>query len=554
MRLFRSAVILLGFASLLFAVPLRAGQEGYSYARIVRLSLVQGDVQISRSSSSDWENAIPNMPVQQGFTIGTNNGRAEIECESGAAVWIAENSEVQFTELALSDGGRITRLTLAQGAASFEVKLHSGDVFEVAANNLHVTVPEHSNFRVDASREGASVRVSQGTASVNDGSNTELIPRGQTYASRSGESAEPALAPSARADSWDSWVNERSGIMASGANETAQYTSAPVSYGMSDLAGYGNWFNCAGFGYGWQPWGMGANWAPFYDGYFDFYNGLGWTWISFEPWGWAPYHFGNWAYASGCGGWMWYPGGFGFWNSAPLIFIGTGKGGFGWRPNPVPWRNPREPLAKMTEQNGAGKVSATPIVLGARGGIGDGFPTSILAPGKEELLVETATPPAKNGKFSESEATKTNVKPPLAVPTAPNLGALSDGIAFDAANYRFIGAGGGGSGALADGAASGGLEKQPVLANGVREPKGVPHAPAPSGFVFSREAIARETAAAAGHSGFLGSIVHSGNAPAGGGFSHGGEAEHGGADSGSHGGADSGSHGGSASPAPSHTH
>ncbi len=541
MRLFRSAVILLGFACLVFTAPLRADEKGYSYARIVRLSLVHGDVQIARSGSSDWENAIPNMPIQQGFTIGTNNGRAEIEFESGAAMWIAENSEVQFTELALSDGGRITRLTLAQGAASFEVKLHSGDVFEVAANNLHVTVPEHSNFRVDASREGASVRVSQGTASVNDGSNTELIPRGQTYASRSGESAEPALAPSARADSWDSWVNERSGMMASGANETAQYTSAPVSYGMSDLAGYGNWFNCAGFGYGWQPWGMGANWAPFYDGYFDFYNGLGWTWISFEPWGWAPYHFGNWAYSAGCGGWSWFPGNFGFWNAAPVVYVGTGKGGFGWRPRPVPFKNPRglnEPIASVPKSFEPLKFANTPIVLGAKGGIGDGFPTAILAPGKEEVLVETALPPGKNGKFSASESARSNVKPPLAVPTATSLAELRGGASFDAADYRYV-SGGTGAGAV---------ENQPVLANGVREPHGVPHAPAPSGFVFSRESIARETSAS--HTGFLESLTRSSNSSDGGGFSHGGEAEH---SSFGAGGDSSASHGGEASSA-SHPH
>ena len=121
MKLSRSLVIFLGLTSLIFAAPLRADEKSYSYARIVRLSMVRGDVQITRSGSSDWEAGIPNMPIQQGFAIGTNNGRAEIEFESGAAMWVAENTVVQFTEMALSDGGRITRLTIAQGTASFQV-------------------------------------------------------------------------------------------------------------------------------------------------------------------------------------------------------------------------------------------------------------------------------------------------------------------------------------------------------------------------------------------------------------------------------------------------
>jgi FecR protein len=550
MRLIRSAAIFLGFASLILSSPLRAAQEGYSYARIVRLSVVQGEVQLTRSSSSDWENAIPNMPVQQGFTVATNNGRAEIEFESGAVMWIAENTVVQFTELALTDGGRITRLTMTQGAASFEVKQTAGDVFEVAAGGLHATIPERAKFRVDASRENPSVRVFNGSASVNDGTNTVTVLKGQTYSMDVGDSSEPGLSPNPKTDSWDAWVNDRAGQIARGETATTAYADAPVSYGMSDLSSYGNWVDCPGYGFGWQPWGTGASWAPFYDGYFDFYNGLGWTWISFEPWGWAPYHFGNWAYAGGCGGWMWYPGGFGFWDPAPLIFVGIGNGRFGWRPRPVPWKNPRElgsPLTRLSKTPEPGKPSSTPIVIGAKGGIGDGFPTAVLAPDKEPILVETSTPPGKNGKFSASEAEKTNVKAPLAVTTARNLAELRGGIAFDAAEYRFVTDSEKGH-AVSEGAA---LERQPVTANGVRDSKAVPHAPAPSGFVFSREAISKQTAT--GHSGFFGSLAHVGEAghgAQGGGFSHGAEAAHGGGGSAA---SSSGSHGGAApAAAPAH--
>ena len=50
----------------LFSTPLRANDEGYSYALIVRLSHVDGDVQIVRGDQSKWEPAVANMPVQQG--------------------------------------------------------------------------------------------------------------------------------------------------------------------------------------------------------------------------------------------------------------------------------------------------------------------------------------------------------------------------------------------------------------------------------------------------------------------------------------------------------
>ena len=99
MKLRRSLVIFLGLTSLIFAAPLRADEKSYSYARIVRLSMVRGDVQITRSGSSDWEAGIPNMPIQQGFAIGTNNGRAEIEFESGAAMWVVACTPLRFHSL-----------------------------------------------------------------------------------------------------------------------------------------------------------------------------------------------------------------------------------------------------------------------------------------------------------------------------------------------------------------------------------------------------------------------------------------------------------------------
>src|SRR5215469_945460 len=132
------------------AEPARAGDIGYSYARIVRLSYVSGDVQIVRTDKSNkWEPAVMNMPIQQGFVLGTNNGRAEIELESGSTIWLAENSVLQFTELALSNGGRITRMSLSEGTATFDASLSTGDAFEVAAPSFRVTPANKSEFRVD---------------------------------------------------------------------------------------------------------------------------------------------------------------------------------------------------------------------------------------------------------------------------------------------------------------------------------------------------------------------------------------------------------------------
>ena len=66
-----------------------------------------------------WEEALVNLPLQEGDTLATQSGLAEIEFESGATAYLAENSVLQFTQLAFSGGGRLTQLTLTQGAELF---------------------------------------------------------------------------------------------------------------------------------------------------------------------------------------------------------------------------------------------------------------------------------------------------------------------------------------------------------------------------------------------------------------------------------------------------
>src|SRR6202051_4020129 len=99
------------------------------HARIVRLSLVQGDVRFARDSKGDplneskanWEVAALNLPIRQGYVVATDNGRAEVEFENGAMVFLGANTVVEFYDLSLRDGDRITRLVLRQGTCTFYV-------------------------------------------------------------------------------------------------------------------------------------------------------------------------------------------------------------------------------------------------------------------------------------------------------------------------------------------------------------------------------------------------------------------------------------------------
>jgi hypothetical protein len=72
------------------------------------------------------------------------------------------------------------------------------------------------------------------------------------------------------------------------------------------LATMGNWIEAKQFGgQVWKP-NVDANWHPFRHGEWIPTN-LGWLWTSYEPFGWALYHYGSWYHDAGIG-WYWIPG------------------------------------------------------------------------------------------------------------------------------------------------------------------------------------------------------------------------------------------------------
>ena len=74
------------------------------------------------------------------------------------------------------------------------------------------------------------------------------------------------------------------------------------------LAGHGHWVWIGGVRYfvpNTYVVGEGS-WAPYQHGYWSWDNEQGFTWISYDPWGWVTDHYGVWRY-HGIYGWIWLP-------------------------------------------------------------------------------------------------------------------------------------------------------------------------------------------------------------------------------------------------------
>jgi Family of unknown function (DUF6600) len=123
-------------------------------------------------------------------------------------------------------------------------------------------------------------------------------------------------------------------VLAFGASALQQARGQEISvdYFYDNLSG-GNWIDVEGYGYGWQPdlAVNDTNWRPYADGYWA-YTDDGWTWISYEDFGWATYHYGRWANLSDYG-WIWFPGEDLDWGPAWVSWR-TGGDYVGWAPLP----------------------------------------------------------------------------------------------------------------------------------------------------------------------------------------------------------------------------
>ena len=104
-----------------------------------------------------------------------------------------------------------------------------------------------------------------------------------------------------------------------------------LNFFYDNLGSDGYWLDVDGYGYCWQPTVAVTNrsWRPYADGYWA-YTDVGWTWVSYEPFGWATYHYGRWARLRNHG-WVWVPGY--EWGPAWVSWR-TGGNYVGWAPLP----------------------------------------------------------------------------------------------------------------------------------------------------------------------------------------------------------------------------
>src|SRR5437667_1939474 len=196
-------------SSLFIGAPPAAAES--RHARIIRLTLVQGDVRIARQthgdplsdSSATWETVSLNLPIRQGYVLATDKGRAEVEFENGAMAFLKENTVLEFYDLSLNDAARTTRLVLRQGSASFYVNPAGGDYFSVTGGDFTVEADGRSSFRLDNYDDGSTVETYKGRVSVLHHKHATQLEKGQSLTVKAGDDSSLKVGRLADEDDFD---------------------------------------------------------------------------------------------------------------------------------------------------------------------------------------------------------------------------------------------------------------------------------------------------------------------------------------------------------------
>ena len=224
------------------------------------------------------------------------------------------HSVLDFYDLSLEDGSRITRLVLRQGSGTFYVNPAAGEYFSVTGGDFTVEANGRTTFRLDNFDDGSTVQVEKGRVSALRGDKPTSLEKGQSYTIHAFDPAKPEVGRLLDNDDFDSWVSGRIDSVVTATNYSSQYVNSPTyTSGFSDLytptalgtplaataiAGGPSVPPSAGHP---LPLEIGI-WIP----------AFGWSFIGSAPWGWLPYHYGGWIFSPAYG-WVWAPSGFGSW-------------------------------------------------------------------------------------------------------------------------------------------------------------------------------------------------------------------------------------------------
>ena len=281
--------------------PASAGQAQVDPpARVARLGYLSGSVSFTPAGESDWVQAQLNRPVVTGDKLWTDAGaRAELQIGS-STIRLDQSSSFDFLNL----DDQLAQMELTQGALNLDVRrLRGNETYEIDTPTIAFVANRVGDYRIDVNPAGYTVVTARrgGGDAIGEGGKRVSIEEGQSVRFNDSQLNDYQVNQIGTPDTFDNFANARDQRYAQAAPN--DYVSEDV-VGYEDLNQYGTWDDAPDYGHVWYPNEVAADWAPYHDGSWTWVDPWGWTWVDNSPWGYAPFHYGRWAYIGSRWGWV----------------------------------------------------------------------------------------------------------------------------------------------------------------------------------------------------------------------------------------------------------
>jgi hypothetical protein len=291
---------------------------------LVRLSLIDGDVQVLVKDTTDWTAAAINLPLSEGDRLWVpDDGKAELQLQEGGYVRADGSTALDI-------------LTVSRDSAQFY--LDQGHVYinnrRGGISTVQVDTPlsslrsyDNSIMMIDVSDDGVTeVSVLKGNVFAESRAGATKVSAGNTLTIRGENNAE--LAPIGSPDEWERWNTDRDRRVTAW-GESSRYLPDELHEYSSDFDDNGRWDYVSDYGYVWVPTVITPGWTPYTYGRWIWIRGS-YVWIDYDRWGWAPFHYGRWIFTANFG-WSWVP------PSMGAVYWGPGYVGWIVTPTYVAW-------------------------------------------------------------------------------------------------------------------------------------------------------------------------------------------------------------------------
>ena len=254
----------------------------------------------------EWEPIGINYPITSGVNLWVSgDGRAEIDY-GGGQFRLAGDTNVHVARL----DDRELALFIAQGRVIVRVRVQDpGEATRIDTPNTQVALTRPGLYRVDVApdRQATTLIVREGEAQrrARRATSQQVLP-GQAVSvdrRRSRHRRRPLRAGRGRFRHVER--ESRSPLRRRCARRRTcrgRWSAPRISTATE------RWQTTPDYGAVWFPNVVAPDWAPYRDGYWTDVGGWGPTWVDSAPWGYAPFHYGRWAFIGGR--WGWCPGGY----------------------------------------------------------------------------------------------------------------------------------------------------------------------------------------------------------------------------------------------------